>query len=184
MTHKGWRVVKPQLNQSKLRYGYLKVFRESLGIGDNESRLHVVRESRCQIVWMHRLIWAFDISIWHGIYCVSHTITYSALWQKRSLENLCWVIWTFCCLLMESLNSVEYSTFYIDKSGYQVNSFLIWNICCGYSLEVPHWGTDSILIILLLSFLIPHSMVSDLSLYFLVRLVNATTKGKYVIIYL
>ena len=29
----------------------------------------------------------------------------------------------------------------LDKSGYQVNSFLFLNenICCGYSLEVPHF---------------------------------------------
>ena len=30
----------------------------------------------------------------------------------------------------------------LDKNGYQVNIFLFLyeNICCGYSLEVAHWG--------------------------------------------
>ena len=31
-----------------------------------------------------------------------------------------------------------------DKRGYPHNIFLIdKNICCGYSLEVPHWGTSN-----------------------------------------
>ena len=31
-----------------------------------------------------------------------------------------------------------------DTRGYQVNyTFLASPICCGYSLEVPHWGTSN-----------------------------------------
>ena len=39
----------------------------------------------------------------------------------------------FCCVIG------------LDKSGYQVNSFLLLNenICCGYSLEVPQQGTSN-----------------------------------------
>ena len=80
------------------------------------------------------------------ILCQSENLSWKWLWKDKMKDFFFLFKWLFFSFKVSFLRYIFFhKSIATDKRGIHIIFFLFLhkNICCGYSLEAPHWGTSN-----------------------------------------